>query len=26
VARYHFLQCPDAEFTKKYKLMHILPL
>jgi len=26
VARYHFLQCPNAEFTKKYKLMHILPL
>ena len=25
VARYHFLQCPSAEFTKKYKLMHILP-
>ena len=26
VARYHFLQCPNAEFAKKYNLMHILPL
>ena len=26
MARYHFLQFPNAEFTKKYKLMHILPL
>lgn len=26
VARYHFLQCPNAEFAKKYNLMHVLPL
>ena len=26
MARYHFLQCPIAEFAKKYNLMHILPL
>lgn len=25
-ARYHFTQCPNAEFAKKYHLMHILPL
>ena len=26
VARYRFLQCPNAEFAKKHNLMHILPL
>mgnify|MGYP000567919593 CR=1 FL=1 len=26
VARYHFLQCPNAEFAKKYNLMHVLLL
>lgn len=26
MARYHFLQCPNAEFAKKYNLMHVLPL
>ena len=25
-ARYHFTQCPNAEFAKKHNLMHILPL
>jgi len=25
-ARYHFTQCPNAEFAKKYNLLHILPL
>ena len=25
-ARYHFTQCPNAEFAKKYNLMHILAL
>lgn len=25
-ARYHFSQCPNAEFAKKYNLMHVLPL
>ena len=26
MARYHFLQCPNAEFAKKYNLMHVLLL
>lgn len=26
IARYHFNQCPNAEFAKKHGLMHILPL
>lgn len=26
VVRYHFLQCPNAEFAKKYNLMHVLLL
>lgn len=26
VARYHFTQCPNAEFAKKHNLMHVLPL
>ena len=26
VARYHFTQCPNAEFAKKHDLLHILPL
>lgn len=25
-ARYNFSQCPNAEFAKKYDLMHVLPL
>ena len=25
-ARYHFTQCPNAEFAKKYGLLHVLPL
>ena len=25
-ARYHFTQCPNAEFAKKHNLLHILPL
>lgn len=25
-ARYHFSQCPNAEFAKKHDLMHVLPL
>ena len=25
-ARYHFTQCPNAEFAKKHHLMHVLPL
>ena len=25
-ARYHFTQCPNADFAKKYNLMHTLPL
>ena len=25
-ARYHFTQCPNAEFAKKYNLMQVLPL
>ena len=25
-ARYHFAQCPNAEFAKKHDLMHVLPL
>ena len=24
-ARYHFTQCPDAEFAKKHNLLHVLP-
>lgn len=24
--RYHFTQCPNAEFAKKHDLMHVLPL
>ena len=26
IARYHFTQCPNAEFAKKHNLLHILPL
>ena len=26
VARYFFLQCPNAEFAKKHNLLHVLPL
>ena len=26
VARYHFTQCPNAEFAKEHNLLHILPL
>ena len=26
VARYHFTQCPNAEFAKKHDLLHVLPL
>ncbi len=25
-SRYHFSQCPNAEFAKKYHLLHVLPL
>ena len=25
-ARYHFTQCPNAEFAKKHDLLHVLPL
>ena len=25
-ARYHFTQCPNAEFAKKHNLLHVLPL
>ena len=25
-ARYHFTQCPNAEFAKKHNMLHILPL
>ena len=25
-ARYHFTQCPNAEFAKKHGLLHVLPL
>ena len=25
-ARYHFTQCPNAEFAKKHGLVHVLPL
>ena len=25
-ARYHFTQCPNAEFAKKHDLMQVLPL
>ena len=25
-ARYHFAQCPNAEFAKRHNLMHVLPL
>lgn len=25
-ARYHFTQCPNAEFAKEHNLMHVLPL
>ena len=25
-ARYHFTQCPYAEFAKKHNLLHVLPL
>ena len=25
-ARYHFAQCPNAEFAKKHNLLHVLPL
>ncbi len=24
--RYHFTQCPNAEFAKKHDLLHVLPL
>ena len=26
VARYHFTQCPNAEFAKSHNLLHVLPL
>ena len=26
IARYHFTQCPNAEFAKKHGLLHVLPL
>ena len=26
VARYHFTQCPNAEFAKKHDLLHVMPL
>lgn len=26
IARYHFTQCPNAEFAKKHGLIHVLPL
>ncbi len=26
IARYHFTQCPNAEFAKKHDLLHVLPL
>ena len=26
VSRYHFIQCPNAEFAKKHDLLHVLPL
>ena len=26
VARYHFTQCPNAEFAKKHDFLHVLPL
>lgn len=26
IARYHFTQCPNAEFAKKHNLLHVLPL
>ena len=25
-ARYHFTQCPNADFAKKHQLLHVLPL
>ena len=25
-SRYHFTQCPNAEFAKKHELLHVLPL
>ena len=26
VARYHFIQCPNAEFARRHDLLHVLPL
>jgi hypothetical protein len=26
IARYHFTQCPNAEFAKQHDLLHVLPL
>ncbi len=26
IARYHFTQCPNAEFAKEHNLLHVLPL
>jgi signal peptidase I len=26
IARYHFTQCPNAEFAKKHNMLHVLPL
>ena len=26
IARYHFTQCPNAEFAKQHNLLHVLPL
>jgi len=26
IARYHFTQCPNADFAKKHGLMHVLPV
>jgi len=26
IARYHFTQCPNAEFAKRHNLLHVLPL
>ena len=26
IARYHFTQCPNAEFAKKHDLLHVMPL
>ena len=26
IARYSFIQCPNAEFAKKHDLLHVLPV